>query len=270
MSKKAFVVLLPFFVLSCGNPVEKPPVSADSQKKVSSVDSIPPDDPNEDDGYEFLDNLTCEDLNDWGTLQNILKEDPEYSSLSFSESSEHFTIQRDFLGNGKTQTLVFIEAYGASSSGGCSNYISLFSCDSMARLILSDISGSFTESDIRDLDNDGVPEIISTCSILHMGECHDRYEIFNFKNGKRNFLYQSDAYSYIGCGFDDNVSWLKKGDSIGEDIHDSLVDPDGDHVWEIRSIRSKKIYAGGKLDKDIISNEIKQTDTFLIPLKEIH
>ncbi len=223
------------------------------------------DDYSKDDGD---DSVSCEELGNKKIISHFIEEArSEIGVFETADTSNMFLVNGHFTDKNSTQTLVWIEAYGLPSSGDGSNLLMLFSCGKNAKMIFCTTCGVFSKNDIRDLNGDGLSDMISESSIDRMGECHDDYRIFNLKDIKMNLLYEARNDSYI-CDSSDNYDFLKRGDTIERSISHQLTDKNNDHVFEIRQVRKITTFYGGKTKSEIAKREKTTVDSCIIPLKK--
>jgi hypothetical protein len=257
-------VYLPFFIscicllIACNSQQTKSGIPADS---IAAAD-----DPNMDDG-DFFDTLSCADLDNRKIIYDQLKENDSYGFINY-DTSNVMVVRGHFISKDSISTLVFIPGDSGPPCGTGCNMILLYSCGEKARLVFSGWSGWFSEDDIEDLNNDGILEIITGYEIMNMGECGSYYQIKNYASGKENILHESSSYSVVECGGgDETIGRHKKGDTIGIDVTSELIDPENDHIFEVKEFRKYRIHNGGKTEDQVVENEIHKYDTIIVPLK---
>ena len=214
-----------------------------------------------------FDTMQCTTLHDRKLLLGIAMQNDLHVENGDIDTSDVRFFVGHFSDSDSLQTLVLMSGYDMPSCGDGCNKAMLFSCDPKVHLLWAGFTPYFTESCIRDLDKDGVLEIIATSSVEHMGECHSRYEILNLKNRELNELYSSDSYSYVSCGFAEEYDIFDKGDSISAVIKDSLVDPDHDGIFQVCTMRKRCYFNGGKTESQIVDKQLEKVDTVVVSLK---
>lgn len=95
-----------------------------------------------------------------------------------------------------------------------------------------------------------------------MGELSERFEIFNFENGKQQFLYESVSHYRMA-----EYTNLQDGDTLGTEYSDSLIDPDKDGIYAVYRVREISIYRGGLTEEAAFNRKEILSDTAIVPLK---
>lgn len=211
--------------------------------------------------------FSCDDLENKKVIyqQALLARPGDASEI---DTSEILVVRDHFICKDSISTLIRVEAHAGLSCGNGCNLLMLFSCSEHPKMIWSGPVGEFTKDSIRDLNNDGIVEIINHSGTAWMGECDSYYQIFNFAGGKQNMLYKTFGYSYIGCGFgNESVNHRKAGDTIGLNIKTELIDADHNSIFEAKQYREYQIFNGGKTEKEAAQREIHKCDTLVISLK---
>lgn len=194
------------------------------------------------------------------------KDNEQIWNLSEIDTTDFFTTE-DFFTNSKTKNrLVLIGGNAGLSSGTADNLLILFSCSDKLDIIWSGQVGDFNQTDIIDLNGDGIKEIICKSSMIWMGECNDNYNIFNFKEGKQNFVFTSHSTSVLDCGRDNIGELYKLGDTLEINLDCSLLKLN-DKEFNVRQIRTTKIHDGGQTDEEIMKKLKVSIDTTTIKLK---
>jgi hypothetical protein len=216
--------------------------------------------------------------------------DPDNSSYVIWNLEEvdtnRVTYYEDHFTNPRTKNiLVLMQGEAGLSAGTAHNLLMLFDCNAPAPKVLwAGQAGEFAPADVRDLNGDGIKEINIQSGMTWMGECNDLFDIINFKDNKRNFLYQAHSFSHLDCGSDNfSFSRYTVGDTLAKKI-DSKILPGTNGKFRIRQIVSTVLYDGSttlQMKKDaelppetkIASDSIplprmrSSTDTFFIELK---
>lgn len=198
----------------------------------------------------------------------INKHDNEHIWNLSEVNTEDFFTAEDYFTNTKTKDrLVLMSGDAGGSAGTANNLLMLLSCAADTfKIVWAEQASKLGSKDIRDLNNDGIKEIVSRSSMTWMGECSDQYTIFNFKNGRKNTLYVANSFSVIGCGKDNLSESYQKGDTL-ESIFDCLPIKSDGGKYIIRQIRTTKIHDGGRSDEEIAENLKVVVDTTDVNLK---
>lgn len=191
---------------------------------------------------------------------------PYIWNLSDPDSSEFFSTE-DYFTNSKTKTrLVLIGGNAGMSAGSADNLLILFSCEDTFNILWSGQLGNITPTNIKDLNGDGIKEIICTSSMMYMGECNDSYSIFNFKDKEQNFLFQVHSRSIIDCGFDNAIEIHEPGDTLEVNFDCALLNRNNQN-FSVRQVRMIKTHGGGKTYDEILKNIRVVSDTTIIKMK---
>lgn len=187
-------------------------------------------------------------------------------NISEIDTSDFLTTE-DYFTNPKAKNrLVLIGGNAGLSSGTADNLLILFSCSDTLRILWSGQVGDFNQSDIIDINGDGVKEIVCNSSMMWMGECNDNYNIFNLKDGIQNFVFTSHSNSVLDCGRDNIGVLYKLGDTLELNLVCSLIKLNHKE-FSVRQIKTTKIHNGGQTDEEIIKNLKVFVDTTTIKLK---
>jgi hypothetical protein len=265
---KSPVLLFVFIALifSCTSPQKNErdaKLYADSVASVQYSDSLT-DDAAMDDPEQVI---TCDELENISTIMQQVKENDSYGFIHY-DSTQTLVLHGHFISADSVSTLVLVSGDSGPPCGTGCNMLLLYRCDSVAGLVLTENAGWFSEADVRDLDGDGVMEIITGYDWMNMGECASYFQVFNFKGGKSNLLFENSSYDYFGCGYgDENVKNYKKGDTIGLTLKTDLIDPDHDHIYEVNEYRDYKIFNGGKTEDEVLKKAEHTYDTVIVKLK---
>lgn len=235
----------PYFFFACTNTV---PETSVKQKTTINCNSVI----TKKMIYHIADSMINEAEND--EVWNL----SEIDTTNFFSKDDYFT-------NTKTKSrLVLVDGTAGMSAGTADNILILFDCSDSLKITWVGQVGDFQESDIRDLTGDGIKEIICTSESVWMGSCDKSYSIFNFKNGKRNYIYSAHSSSVLGCGYD-NLEEYKPGDTLETEFDCSVLHRDKDEFM-IQQIRTIKIHNGGDSTEAVINNAQLQRDTALVKL----
>ena len=194
------------------------------------------------------------------------KDNEQIWNISEIDTTDFFTTE-DYFTNPKTKNrLVLIGGNAGMSSGTADNLLILFSCSDSLNILWSGQVGDFYQTDILDLNGDGIKEIVCNSSMMWMGECNDNYNIFNFKDGRQNFVFTSHSTSVLDCGLDNIGKLYKLGDTLELNLDCSLIKLK-DKEFSVRQIKTTKIHNGGQTDEEIMKNLKVIIDTTTINLK---
>ena len=168
----------------------------------------------------------CSSLSDKKAIFNIANsiidknDNKEIWNLSKIDTSKFFILDDYFTNPYKQNKLVLIEGEAGLSAGSANGLLILFSCSDSLDILWSGQVGNIEPSDIKDLNGDGIKEIVCTSETIWMGECIKNFDIFNFKNGTQNFLFTAKSYSVLDCGGLEEIlaDHFKQGDTL-ERIH---------------------------------------------------
>ena len=198
----------------------------------------------------------------------IDKHDNEHIWNLSEVGTEDFFSTEDYFTNTKTKDrLVLMGGDAGGSAGTANNLLMLLSCTADTfKIVWAEQTGDLGPKDIKDLNNDGIKEIICRSSMMWMGECTDQYTISNFKNGTKNILYTAKSFSLIDCGKDNLSESYQKGDTL-ESMLDCIPVRSDEGKYIIRQIRKTKIHSGGRSDEEILKNLKTIADTTDVKLE---
>jgi hypothetical protein len=200
------------------------------------------------------------------SIINEKKSDPNWS-LNEIDTTYFFTTEDYFTNTIRKNRLVLIGGSAALSSGTANNLLILFSCSKKSTIInWSGQIGDFKQSDIKDLNGDGIKEIVCNSSMTWMGEYNYNYNIFNFKGFKQNFLFRANSISFLDYGLKNLNGLFKQGDTLERKFDCTLIKVNTKD-FRIFQIRTIKIHNGGEKDEEIIKKLKIVVDTLSIKLK---
>lgn len=205
--------------------------------------------------------LTCNMLTDKKLVYDIAKtvidknESGNIWNLSEIDTTDYFTTEDYFTNTTTKNRLVVIGGEAGMSAGSADHLLLLFSCTDTSKVIWYEQTGEVTQADITDVNGDGIKEIVSNTDGVWMGECFDNYNIYSYKDGKRNTVFAARSFSLLGCGRDDLAESFKKGDTLEKTLNCSLQ-KQNDKASFIKQIQTVKIYQGGETE-DEITNRLK-------------
>ncbi|NOS92537.1 MAG: hypothetical protein HOP30_11485 [Cyclobacteriaceae bacterium] len=182
------------------------------------------------------------------------------------DTTDVFIIEDYFISSKSKHLLIRMDGEAGMSSGTANNLMMIASCTDGIKVIWSGQVGEFSQSDIRDLNNDGIKEIVIRTSMMWMGECNSSFSIINFVNGTENTIFSRHSRSVVDCGFDNHAELSKSGDTLVSN-YECEVEYAGSNVYEVNQVRTIKVSKGGQTDDEVINNLAVTTDTARIKLK---
>lgn len=215
----------------------------------------------------------CSSISDKKVLLEIANgiiakhDNPEIWNLTDPDTAFFFSTENYFTDPNTKTTLVQLGGSAGSSSGTADHLLMLFSCTDTLKLLWSGQSGPIDQTNIMDLNGDGIMEIMCTSSMIWMGECADLFYIFNFKGGKQNILFRKRSVSFIDCGMELSNTHFDAGDTL-ENTFNCSLEKLNDREYFIKQIETTKIHNGGNTEEEIIKNAKTTTDTVNIALKK--
>jgi hypothetical protein len=187
-------------------------------------------------------------------------------NLTEIDTTEYFTKEDYFINSRTKNRIVILGGNAGLSSGTANNLLLLLDCTNSLKIVWSGQIGEINPSDIKDINEDGIKEIVCTSSTIWMGECNDNYNIFNFKGGKQNMIFNANSNSVLDCGKDNLADQFKIGDTL-ENKFDCAIIKLNNKEFNIQKIQTSKIHSGGLTDTEIMKNLKIFTDTTFIKLK---
>ena len=217
--------------------------------------------------------LTCTDLEDINhvipmaeSIINAHNNNKIWNLSAPADTSRFFSIEDYFIDAKSKSRLVWLGFDAGVSAGSANNLLMLFNCADTPVLIWSAQVGLINKDDIKDLNNDGIMDIVCTRSMAWMGECNESYNIFNFKDGHQNILFAASSQSFINCGNDNYNERYNIGDTL-ESSSECLLMPTGkSNSWQVKQIHTLKIHNGGKTDELIMKRLKVVVDSFTIEI----
>jgi len=267
--KPYIILILTLGVIACSNNPHKIATTDSVQYRQSSNVN-----PLTDKGliYHIADSIVT-------SIENKISKNEykEYFSLRNIDTTDALIVEDYFTNNKTKTTLVLLDAEGNPPDGTDHYLLLLLSYTDTYNLISVEQSGDFTPSDIRDLNGDGVKEIIICDSSAQEGISSDSYSIVNFRNGKMQVLFSRLSESKIyydnnGLATDyhandyDLAERYHVGDTLEHKFECSLIN-NKTGTYNIRQIETSKIHNGGANDSEIVMNLIIKSDTTEIKLK---
>jgi len=194
-----------------------------------------------------------------------LKSNENIWNLSSLDSSKFYAIDDHFTSSATKERLVLIGGQAGASAGSANNLLLLLSCTDSIRVLWSGQVGNIEQNGIRDLNGDGIREIICESEMVWMGECSEYYHIFNFEKGKLRTLFEASSRSVLDCGLDCLGATYKQGDTIETTLACTLV-PNRERRYQVQQIRTVKVHNGGVTNDEIKMNLTTAVDTVFIDL----
>lgn len=213
----------------------------------------------------------CRTLADKKTIFNIAQSildsgnNEHIWNLSAIDTTAYFTTEDYFTNTATKNRLVLIGGTAGMSAGTANNLLVLFACSDTLRIVWAGQTGPFIKEDIKDLNNDGIKEIVSGTDWMWMGECSSSWYIYNFKNGEPHSLYEAKSTSFIDCGKASLYQTFREGDTLADQTSCTLQQRDKAYV--VQQTRTVKVHNGGDTDEGILKNIAITTDTAIVELK---
>lgn len=217
-------------------------------------------------GSTSEDHSVCNSLSNKKVVLKIAKsildkdENDQIWNLSEIDTTKFLSVEDYFTNSNSKNGLVLMGGLAGTSAGTANNLLILFSCSDSLRAIWSGQISEFARSDIADLNGDGVKEIVVVTGSMWMGECHNSYSIFNFKEGRQNYIYSARSKSVLDCGNDTINEAHKQGDTLAHQFDCSLLKVNNSE-FKIRQIETIKIHNGGANDNEILNKLLVKVDT---------
>jgi hypothetical protein len=193
-------------------------------------------------------------------------DNPRIWNLSDVDTAGVFITEDYFVSSKSKHFLIRMKGEAGLSSGNANNLLMIVSCSDGIQIIWSGQVGEFNQSDIKDLNNDGIKEIVIQAGMMWMGECNESFNIINFADGTENTIYSVQSKSVVDCGFDNLAERYKMGDTL-ENRYDCRVEYVGSNEYEVNQIHTAKINNGGQTDDEIISALTITSDSTRIKIK---
>lgn len=214
----------------------------------------------------------CHTLTNKQVIYNLAKEIIEKNesggiwNLSDIDTTDFFTTEDYFINANTKNTLISIGGEAGLSAGSANHLLILFSCTDTLGVVWYEQTGKVTAADITDVNGDGIKELVCNTGYVWMGECGDNYRIVNFKDGRKNILFNAHSTSLLGCGRDDVFEFVKQGDTV-ENSYNCSLQKLNDKSSVIRQIQTVKIYQGGETEEEITNRLKVVVDTMEVQLK---
>lgn len=194
------------------------------------------------------------------------KENKNIWNLSEVDSTDIFMAE-DYFTNAKTKSIVaLVNGSAGLSAGSADNLIMLLECKgNRYKVAWAGQGGEFDATDIRDLNNDGMKEIICESGMVWMGGCYDYYTITSFKGGRENTLFTSESVSLIDCGLEDYGNrFFAVGDTL-ENTSTYKIIPQG-KKYAVEQTRTLKLKTREGTNAEILSGLKVSTDIKVTPI----
>ena len=138
----------------------------------------------------------CNDINNktklFAIADSIMKSKVHENIINLQEiiSKDPLIIDDNFIYPDKKSRIVFFLCSTGFSAGNSNNLLILFHCDNKkAKIIWSGQYVRFNKKNIEDINNDGIKEITATTKVRWMSSERKLREIINFKNCRKNIIY---------------------------------------------------------------------------------
>lgn len=162
------------------------------------------------------------------------------------------------------QLLVSLPGSANGSSGNAQNMAMLLSCSDPTHAIWASQVGDLQ---VIDLNGDGLMEIVESVNIVWMGACNDFYEIYTFRNGKKETMISRESLSRVNCGGETDTPRFSKGDTVSN-MYDCRLTHDPLGNWQVMVIHEYAINkTNSKTEKEIVPKLTYQTDTNFVTFK---
>lgn len=181
-------------------------------------------------------------------------------NLSEIDTTDLFYSEDYYTSPSVKSRLVVINGSAGLSAGSAHRLLLLFSCPDSFKLLWAAQVGDINPKWIFDLNGDGIKEIVETTAATWMGECTQAYMIYNFKDARKNVLFNAVSNSVLQCGRENLGQLYKRGDTL-ETHFDCLLVRTIDKNYGVRQIRTFKMHNGGDSDEEILKNLKVNADT---------
>ncbi len=215
--------------------------------------------------------LNCDSLNEkkvvYSLAKSILgnKDNKKIWSIVDVDTNDILIVDDYFTNSGAKSKLLLIRGNVGSSTDSADYLLMLINCSGTPEIIWTEQVLQFYEDAIMDLNGDGIKEILISIEERKGGACNSVYSVFNFKNNKKNILYERQSRSVIGCGSDDMIQAYTLGDTISNSYDVAHLKEQG-RTCRIRQVHTIKIYNGGKTNTDMLEKLKILRDTSYVNL----
>lgn len=244
------VLSLIFLLLSCNKKTENKATEKNNSTKIETPS--PP--------IQTKKEITCENLLEkeeaFKLGETLLEKGDGTWNLGELDTSSYFSTNGHFVNKEEKHQLIIIEGSAGLSAGNASNLWILLSCDEGNKVIFYKQAPMIDTKNIKDLNGDGIDEIIEEFFTMWMGSCYETYSIVNFVGGKQNTLYKKKSFSHIECGGLDYANIFSEGDTLVSETKVELKESEG--KYSLIEKNTYKISTGGKTD-DEITEKLKVT-----------
>ena len=212
---------------------------------------------------------TCDELQNNKKLYSIadsilqLETHPNIINLHVIDSTDITVFEDYFIYPDKKSKMMFFSGEAGFSSGNSTYLLILFHCkNAKAEIIWSGQSAMFVKNNIKDLNGDGVKEIIISSGAAWMSSEVELFEIINFKNGKRNTLYSTLSNTQQDYFEED---WYCLDDTISCTYKNMIMDSGKAEMIKIKQTKTVQLFNGGKTKEEAFKNsKIKANSTIII------
>lgn len=166
------------------------------------------------------------------------------------DTNEYWVYEGHFVNTSVKNKLVLLGGKAGESAGTEDNLLILFDAKDPKKILWAGQTGDILKEQVKDLNGDGITEVVVTKSNTYMGECSEIFEIISFRKAKREILFSKRSWSVIDCGSQEVWKMYKMGDTLQAQYVHELVSVK-DNVYQVREKGLVKIHAGGSTDKEM-------------------
>ncbi len=221
--------------------------------------------------YGSVTDLNCDSLNNkkvvYALAKSILEKGDNRKIWSVVDvDTNDMLIVEDYFTNSSTKSkLLLVRGHVGSSTDSANYLLMLVNCSGAPEVVWAEQVLQFYQESIIDLDGDGIKEILISIEERKGGACNSVYSVFNFKNDKKNVLYERQSRSLVDCGYDDLITIYTIGDTLRNTYNISHLREQG-RTCRIRQVHTIKIHNGGKTSSEILKNLKTVNDTSYVNL----
>ena len=187
-------------------------------------------------------------------------------NIEHLDTGEFWSSEDYFIKSGVKNKLVLLGGKAGASAGTEDNLLIIFDDRDPKKILWSGQTGDIAKNQVRDLDGDGIKELVFTKSNTYMGECSAAFEIVSFRDAKRKILFSRRSRSVIDCGSEEVWKLYKIGDTLQSQYVHEIV-PAANGGYEVKESGDIKIYAGGRTNKEMKAKLIKGESAWTYKLR---
>lgn len=256
MKNLAFTIFL-FSIISCGNKNKiNQPEYLEKETEQMRIAELPKP--------VYNCNVLTNKIKLFAIADSLLKikYHPNIINLQTIDSSDVIIFEDNFIFPDKKSTMVFFSAEAGFSSGNSTYLLILFHCkNGKAEIIWSGQENLFNKKNIKDLNADGVQEVVNISGAAWMSSENELFEIINFKNATRNVLYSTLSNTQRDYFEED---WYQLGDTISCVYQNKIIDAEDSRIIKIQQIKTVKLFNGGTTQKEAFKkSKIEQTTALI-------